>query len=92
MIHISRTKNGLFQVTNVADNGEVLKHSEALESKQAAWKNIKAELKACYDTYTGYDIVAICQDNTLKNPVVYLVGKKRIVANGIKPQTPHVPK
>lgn len=89
MIHISKSKKGNFIVANIGKNGEVLKSSEPLESKQSCWKNIKAEMKACYK----YEIdMAVVQDNTLKKPVVYLVGKKRVVANGIKPQTPHVPK
>lgn len=89
MIHISFTEKGDYSVTNVAKNGEVLKPSEQFESKQACWTNIKAELRDCY---YGEDRASLVQDNTLKKPVVYLVGKKRVVANGIKPQTPHVPK
>lgn len=96
MIHISKSKKGNFIVANIGNNGEVLKSSEPLESKQACWKNIRSEAKNCYAIYgysnIVYDAVSLVQDDTLKKPVVYLVGKKRVVANGIKPQTPHVPK
>lgn len=88
MIHISRTKKGQLTVTNIAKNGKVLKPSETVESKQGCWRNIKSELLTCYSPGS----YAIVQDNTGKKPIVYLVGEKRVVANGIKPQTPHVPK
>jgi len=89
MIHISKTKKGNFIVASVGKNGGVLKSSEPLESKQACWKNIKSEIKSCYsESY----FCAIVQDNTLKKPIVYVVAQKRVVANGIKPQTPHNPK
>lgn len=92
MIHISRSKKGNFIVANIGKNGEVLKSSEPIESKQNCWKNIKADLFSCYCSYETDMLCAYVQDNTLKKPVVYLVGKKRVVANGIKHQTPHVPK
>ena len=89
MIHISYTETFDLSVTNIAKNGEVLKPSEQFKSKQACWINIKAELRDCY--YEGS--IALVQDNTLIKPKVYMVGpKKRVAANGIKPQTPHVPK
>lgn len=82
MIHINKTKKGNFIVLSVADNGEILKSSEPLKSKQAAWKNIKAELKSCY-VKGAFSFV---QDNTVKNTKVWSVGGKRVLANGIKPQ------
>lgn len=90
MVHIGKTKKGKFIVANIAKNGEILKVSETLNSKAAAWKNIKAELKACYDsTDIGY---AIVQDDTLKISVVYMQGNKRIVANGISTEKKYIPK
>lgn len=87
MIHICKTKKGNFIVANIAKNGEILKVSETLNSKQAAWKNIKAELKNCYHYTFGY-----VQDDTLEKPVVYLQGLKRVVANGINPEKKYTPK
>lgn len=94
MIHISKTKKGNFIVTSIGKNGEILKASEPLKSKQACWHNIKSEVLNCLWWPQDSDGLAhsVVQDNTLKKPVVYLVGKKRVVANGIKPQKPHVPK
>lgn len=89
MIHISKTKKRNFIVANVAKNGEVLKSSEPLESKQACWRNIKSDLLSCYGG--GYKY-AVVQDNTGKKPKVYQVAEKKVVAFGIDPQTPHVPK
>lgn len=91
MIHIAKTKKGKFIVANIAKNGEILKVSETLNSKQAAWKNIKAELKSCYE-YQIMDFCALVQDDTLKKPVVYLQGLKRITANGIDPEKKYIPK
>lgn len=95
MVHIGKTKKGKFIVANIAKNGEILKVSETLNSKQAAWKNIKAELEECYSGWVGVlstDPVAVCQDNTGKKPIVYLVGKKKVIANGIKPEKKYQPK
>lgn len=94
MIHISKSKKGNFIVANIGKNGEVLKASEPLESKTACWKNIKSEIKNCFScAFSDTEkIVAIVQDNCGNQPIVYYVGGKRVVANGIKPQTPHVPK
>lgn len=87
MIHIAKTKKGKFIVANIAKNGEILKVSETLNSKQAAWKNIKAEMKHCF-----VDSVALVQDDTLKKSAVYLQGLKRVVANGIDPEKKYIPK
>lgn len=87
MIHIAKTKKGKFIVANIAKNGEILKVSETLNSKQAAWKNIKAEMKSCY-----YNGIAHVQDDTLKKPVVYLQGLRRVTANGIDPEKKYIPK
>lgn len=91
MVHISKTKKGQFAVTNMANNGQVLKPSETFTRKTGAWRNIKSELKCCYDG-TAADIWAIVQDNTLPEPIVYYVSLKTITASGIKPHKPHVPK
>ncbi len=39
---IIKTKSGKFRVKYIAANGEMLAHSELLNSKQSANKNIKA--------------------------------------------------
>jgi uncharacterized protein YegP (UPF0339 family) len=92
MIHISPTKKGKFQVTNVANNGEPLKPSESVESKQSCWKNIRSELKSCYSIDDSDDgLYAVVQDNTVKVPVVWHVGLKKKVLSSRKPQTPYVP-
>lgn len=41
-IKITPTRNGKFRVKYIAANGEPLAHSEVLNTKQAAKKNIKA--------------------------------------------------
>ena len=48
---IIKTKSGKFRVKYYASNGEMLAHSEVLNSKQAANKNIKAMAKLFADTY-----------------------------------------
>lgn len=87
MIHISKTKKGKFIVANIADNGEILKVSETLNTKANAWKNIKAELKGCY----SYGI-AYVQDNTGAIPRIYLQGISRAIFVGGKAEKPYQPK
>lgn len=48
---IIKTKSGKFRVKYYAANGEMLAHSEILNSKQSANKNIKAMAKLFADTY-----------------------------------------
>lgn len=48
---IIKTKSGKFRVKYYAANGEMLAHSEILNSKQSANKNIKAMAKLVTDTY-----------------------------------------
>ena len=44
MIHIKKSKKtGQFHVVTSSINGEVLKVSESLKSKQSAWKNIYSD-------------------------------------------------
>lgn len=87
MVHIGKTKKGKFIVANIAKNGEILKVSETLNTKQAAWKNIKAEIKSCF----YYGTVKV-QDDTLITPVVYLQGLKRVISSRIKPEFRYIPK
>ena len=44
MIYIKKSKNKQFRVVVTSDNGEPLSVSEALKSKQSAWKNIKSQM------------------------------------------------
>lgn len=83
MVHISRTKKGNFIVANVAKNGELLKASEPLESKQSCWKNIRAENSDCYS-----GSVVFVQDNTGKVPKVWIVGEKKVLS-AMNPETPY---
>ncbi len=46
-----KTKSGKFRVKYYAANGEMLAHSELLNSKQSANKNIKAMAKLFADAY-----------------------------------------
>lgn len=87
MIHISKTKKGKFIVANIADNGEILKVSETLNTKANAWKNIKAEMKSCYP-----HTIAMIQDNTSKIPMVYLQGRNREAWPSVKTEKPYTPK
>lgn len=41
-IKITPTRNGKFRVKYIAGNGELIAHSEMLNTKQAAKKNIRA--------------------------------------------------
>lgn len=66
MIHIHRSVDKKFYVTVVAENGETLSTSEMLNSKQAAWKNIKAQA-AEFASHNWQDVT----DNTGKKPVKY---------------------
>jgi len=66
MIHIVKTKTG-FQVVNIGKNGEPLKTSEILTSKQKCLVNIKAELNSCYRSMWTY-----FQDDTTKESKVYM--------------------
>jgi len=45
MINIKKNKGGLFHVSYVADNGEILAHSETFTTKASAYKNIIAMYK-----------------------------------------------
>jgi len=65
MIHISRTAKNKSIVVTLGNNGELLSSSEPLESKQSAWKNVKAQVK-CFGA-----LVIIVQDDTLAVPVCY---------------------
>lgn len=87
MVHIGKTKKGKFIVANIAKNGEILKVSETLNSKQAAWKNIKAENAGCYANFMAY-----VQDDTLETPVVYFQSRKRDIAYGFKTEKKYIPK
>lgn len=67
MIHINRSADKKFYVTVVAENGEILSTSETLNSKQAAWKNIRAQHKQYVAAkYPHYGVLVT--DNTLQNP------------------------
>lgn len=77
MIHINKSTDNKFYVTVIAKNGEVLNTSETLNSKQAAWKNIKSlymEMGSAYPIFVT--------DNTVKKPVKYsysnLTGKNKL--------------
>ena len=50
-IKITPTRNGKFRVKYIAANGEPLAHSEVLNTKQAAKKNIKAMEKLFQPAY-----------------------------------------
>jgi uncharacterized protein YegP (UPF0339 family) len=93
MVQICKTKKGNYLVVNVADNGEVLKSSEPLESKANCYKNIRAEMKSCYqELCDDYLLYLVVQDNTGKKPKVWHVGPKKKVLSSRKPQKAHVPK
>jgi uncharacterized protein YegP (UPF0339 family) len=80
MHHIVKTKSGKFQVVLVAKNGEPLSISETLNSKQAAFKNIAAQVSV-----TG-NILFYAQDDTTKTPFVY-----KVYQDGGRNQTEDLP-
>lgn len=71
MIHINRSKDKKFYVTVIAENGECLSTSETLNSKQAAWKNIKA-MAETMDTYNNLSVV----DKSGKKEVKYIINHR----------------
>lgn len=79
MIHITRTKKGQFMVTNTGKNGEILKTSELLKSKQSAWKNVKADMDA---NCGREDWNLLVQDGAKKTPEVV-----RFYSSGSKLET-----
>lgn len=65
MIIIKKSANKKFYVVITGENGEPLSTSELLNSKQAAWKNIKAQ----WDQFLfvdSRDIENSIQDDTKK--------------------------
>jgi hypothetical protein len=76
MIHIKKSKGGQFRVVNSGRNGEILKTSENLKTKQSAWKNIKADY---IENYTIRATGIFVQDDTLTNPKTY-----RMTYDGVK--------
>lgn len=90
MIHISPDKNG-FRVTKLAKNGEVLSQSESLKSKFNCWKNIKAELKSCYEYVSeDYHPYAVVQDDTVFPSKIWYVRDRKIASNGRKLHKPYI--
>lgn len=86
MVHIILQKKG-YAVANVSKNGQLLKISETLSSKQKAWQNIKAEAKDCYGP-----VDSVVQDDTAKGTPVWIVpykGTKYITS--IKPRPVYQP-
>lgn len=65
MLHITKTKKGMFQVVLVGKNGEPLSTSELFPRKQAAKKNVLAQLSAVKEKEF--------QDDTEKDPRVRIV-------------------
>lgn len=75
MYHIVKTKSKKFQIVLVGKNGEPLSTSELLNSKQAAFKNVLAQIKATVNP------MVYIQDDTIKGTLVYLMwsdGSKHI--------------
>jgi len=67
MIHISKTKKGLFIVVTVANNGAVTNTTETLSSKAKCYKNIRATMKQW-----EADLVNV-QDDTTTEPGVWAI-------------------
>lgn len=79
MYHIFKTKSKVkpFGVVLLASTGEVLSQ-HALKTKQAAWKNVKAQAEAIGVNRLALQGVTISthrlyvQDDTVKQPIKYL--------------------
>ena len=71
MIVISKTRNGQFKVSYLADNDEPLSHTENLKTKRNCFKNILAMAKI-----TGKVMPDLLEfpikDMTLPNPEVFM--------------------
>ena len=78
--HIVKTRSKKFYVVLVGKNGEPLSTSELLNSKQAAFKNVKAQIASTDNIYS------YVQDDTIRTPLVY-----KIHINGDKELTDDVP-
>lgn len=75
MYHIVNTKSKThpFQVINVdAGNGEVINTSQGLKSKQAAFKNIIANMGTVYPIIHSRKSVCV-QDDTLTKQKAYIL-------------------
>ena len=72
MYHIVKTKSKAkpFQVINISANNEVINTSQLLKSKQAAFKNIDANMGTIFSD-SDADYYCLIQDDTLKVPKVY---------------------
>lgn len=89
MIHITKAKGG-FMVVMLASNKKVLSTSEIFKTRDAAHKNIAAQISVVgdRDTVIGY------QDDTTKVPQYWLVGtfKKRELIKTEEPFPVYKPK
>lgn len=92
MYHLTRKKSGQYYVVLLGNNGKVLSVSETFKSKQAAWRNVFAQIGIIAYSSSGYASTPV-QDDTLPDPVVYRINNsgKKYVSEAYKPCEKYIP-
>lgn len=90
MYHIVKTKSKKFQVVNLAHNGKVINSSEELNSKQAAHKNIIANMGSVFIDANPAMYCSV-QDDTVKEPKAYTLFDSGEMESDIDAEPKYVP-
>lgn len=82
MIHIKKSVNkktgkNRFRVVQIAANGKCVNVATKLDTKQAAWKNIKAASEDYHYNVSAVNIFIRVQDDTGKKPIMFLWDTRR---------------